>query len=94
MDARTVKGTELVKQAEDARRQADEYRKVGRLATTILFAFLVLLEAFAIVAVFVWLDASIDKKIGFAITIFGFLSGLIGVVLRQARKAKLPPWPF
>jgi hypothetical protein len=94
VDARTVEGTELVKKAEDARREAEEFRQVGRVATTILLGFLVLLTAVAIVAVFVRLDGSVDKKIGFALSIFGFLSGIVGYVLARAKKAKLPPWPF
>jgi hypothetical protein len=93
LDARTIENTELVRGREDALRDADSYRRVGRQATTVLVWTLILLTVAAVVAIFIWFHQGIDAKFGFASGVFGLMSTLIGYVVAKARAAGLPPWP-
>ena len=47
----------------------------------------------AVVAIFVWFDADLGGKFGFASGVFAVMSPLIGYVLTKAHGAGLPPWP-
>ena len=89
VDARTVAGTELVKRAEDARREADQYRKVGRLATAIVAALIVFLTAVAIGAIAIGFDGDISRKFGFATGVLGLGTTLFTLVATRSRRAGL-----
>jgi len=93
LDARTVENTELVRQREEAVRDRDRYRRVGRLATTALAGMLILITVAAVVAIFVWTGGDLGARFGFATGVFALMSSLITYVVAKARAAGLPPWP-
>jgi hypothetical protein len=93
VDARTIENTELVRERENALRDAARYRHVGRQATTTLVGLLILMTVAAMAAIFVWFGDGIGEKFGFASGVFGLMSALIGYVVSKARAAGLPPWP-
>jgi hypothetical protein len=93
VDVRTIENTELVRDREEALRDAARYRRVGRQATTALVGVLILLTVAAVTAIFVSFGDDIGGKFGFASGVFGLMSSLIGYVVAKARAAGLPPWP-
>jgi hypothetical protein len=93
LDAQTIENTELVRAREEALRDAARYRRVGRLATTVLTGLLIVTTAAAIAAIFLWVGKGFGEKIGLASAVLGPMSALIGFVIAKARGAGLPPWP-
>lgn len=93
LDARTIENTELVRMREDAVRDAERYRRVGRQAATALVSLLILITVAALAMIFVWYGSTLGDKFGVASAVFGAMSGLIGYVVAKARSAGLPPWP-
>ena len=93
LDARTIENTELVRMREDAMRDAERYRLVGRQAVTALVGLLILITVAALVTIFAWYGGALGDKFGVASAVFGAMSGLIGYVVAKARSARLPPWP-
>ena len=94
LDAQTIENTELVRAREEALREAARYRRVGRLATTVLVGLLFVSTAGAIAASFLWIGDKLGDKIGIAATVLGPMSALTGYVVAKARSAGLPPWPL
>ena len=94
LDAQTIENTELVRAREEALREAARYRRVGRLATTVLVGLLFMSTAGAIAASFLWIGDKLGDKIGIAATVLGPMSALTGYVVAKARSAGLPPWPL
>jgi hypothetical protein len=92
LDARTVENTELVRIREDAVRDAERYRRVGRQAVTALVGLLILITVAALLSIFVWYRGGVGDKVAIASAVFGAMSGLIGYVVAKARGAGLPPW--
>lgn len=92
-EALMVENTELVQQRESAVRDAARYQRVGRRATTVLVAVLILLTAAIVAAIFIWSGGALGDKFGFASGVFALMSGFIGWVVAKARSAGLPPWP-
>jgi hypothetical protein len=93
LDARTIEDTELVRMREDAVRDAERYRRVGRQAATALVGLLILITVAALVTIFVGYGGALGDKFGVASAVFGAMSGLIGYVAARARRAGLLPWP-
>jgi len=93
-DARTVEATELVRERELARSDAEAARKVGRLAVTGILGILAAIEVAAIVWIVGWSGGDPGSKFGFATGVFAFIGGFFGVILRRARAAGIPPWPL
>ena len=93
LDARTIENTELVRKREEAVRDSERYRHVGRQATTLLVALLILMTVAAVAAIFVWSDGGLGNKFGFASGVLSLMSGVVGYVVAKAREAGLPPWP-
>lgn len=91
VEARTVENTELVREREEAVREAARSRRVGRQAVTALVGLLIALTAAAVAAIFIWFGDDISGKFGFASGVFGLMSGLIAYVVRKAHGAGLPP---
>lgn len=94
VDARTVENTELVREREEAAREAARYRSVGRQATTALVGLLITMTAAAVAAIFIWFDEELNTRFGFASGVFGLMSTLITFVVSKARAAEVPPWPL
>jgi hypothetical protein len=93
LDAQTIENTELVRGREDALREADRYRRVGRQATTALIGLLILTMGVTVAAIFVWWGKGLGDKFAIASAVFGPMSALIGYAVAKARGAGLPPWP-
>ena len=93
VDARTVENTELVREREEAVREAARSRRVGRQATTALVGVLISLTVAAVAAIFIWFGDDIGEKFGFASGVLGLMSTLITYVVTKARAAGVAPWP-